>query len=308
MKGLELSRRYYEEFGAAMIEEQFPDYKDRIAVGLVGHGSECFGFDDEISLDHDYGPGFCMWLTDEDEAVIGFRLFRAYSKLPREFCGVSLRERSAAGDCTGVMRISDFYRNILGGIIVPERWQEWYFTPSAALAEATNGEVFTDPLGSFTNIRNTLLDGMPEDVRLKRLASHLLALAQFGQYNFGRCVDHGEKAAAMISLARFCERYAALVCLLSGKHAPYYKWTARMAREQRDWALEASLLDELPTLAINDSRGCYECIEQLCGAVIDYLTEKGLAPRMGDYLEPYAYAVNDRIKTEQIRNMPLSTD
>ena len=98
MKGLELSRRYYEEFGAAMIEEQFPDYKDRIAVGLVGHGSECFGFDDEISLDHDYGPGFCMWLTDEDEAEIGFRLFRAYSKLPREFCGVSLRERSAAGD------------------------------------------------------------------------------------------------------------------------------------------------------------------------------------------------------------------
>ena len=96
MKGLELSRRFYEEFGAPMIAEQFPEYRDRIAVGLVGHGSECFGYDDDISRDHDYGPGFCMFLTDEDEQKIGFRLFRAYSKLPHEYLGVSQSKRSAA--------------------------------------------------------------------------------------------------------------------------------------------------------------------------------------------------------------------
>ena len=308
MKGLELSRRFYEEFGAPMIAEQFPEYRDRIAVGLVGHGSECFGYDDDISRDHDYGPGFCMFLTDEDEQKIGFRLFRAYSKLPHEYLGVSQSKRSAAEECRGVMRISDFYRNTLGGIIIPERWQEWYFTPAAAFAEATNGAVFTDPLGEFTRIREALLHGMPEDVRLKRLASHLLALAQYGQYNFGRCIDHGEKAAAMISLSRFSERYASLICLVSGRWAPYYKWTARAAREQREWALEASLLDELPTLVVSDARGCFECIEQLCGTVIDWLVKEKLAPPLGDYLEPYAYAVNDMIKTEQIRNMPLSTD
>ena len=79
MKGIEISRAFYEEYGKPMIEKEFSEYADRIAVGLVGHGSECFGFDDEISCDHDFEPGFCLWLRDEDEKSIGFRLFRAYS-------------------------------------------------------------------------------------------------------------------------------------------------------------------------------------------------------------------------------------
>ena len=53
MKGLELAKAYYEEYGRPMIREKFPDYEGRIAVGLAGEGSECFGYDDEISRDHD---------------------------------------------------------------------------------------------------------------------------------------------------------------------------------------------------------------------------------------------------------------
>ena len=35
MKGLELAEAYYNEYGKRMIEEEFPEYADRIAVGLV---------------------------------------------------------------------------------------------------------------------------------------------------------------------------------------------------------------------------------------------------------------------------------
>ena len=45
-----------------MIKDQFPEYENRIAVGMVGEGSDCFGYDDSISMDHDYGIGFCMWI------------------------------------------------------------------------------------------------------------------------------------------------------------------------------------------------------------------------------------------------------
>lgn len=88
MQGLELARRYYKEFGRAMIAEHFPDYEGRIAVGLTGSGSDCLGFDDDVSADHDSGAGFCLWLTDDDYENIGFRLAREYSKLPAEFMGV----------------------------------------------------------------------------------------------------------------------------------------------------------------------------------------------------------------------------
>lgn len=63
MKGIEQARKFYTEVGIKMIADEFGDYQNRIAVGLVGHGSECFGFDDEVSRDHDFEVGFCMWLT-----------------------------------------------------------------------------------------------------------------------------------------------------------------------------------------------------------------------------------------------------
>ena len=80
-----------------MIEAHFADVSDRIAVGLVGHGSDCFGFDDTLSQDHDFAPGFCLWLTEEDDCAFGFRLFRAYRALPDTFAGTSLQQKSLRG-------------------------------------------------------------------------------------------------------------------------------------------------------------------------------------------------------------------
>jgi hypothetical protein len=44
MNGLELAEAYYREVGRPMIRERFADCEDRLAVGLVGPRSECFGF------------------------------------------------------------------------------------------------------------------------------------------------------------------------------------------------------------------------------------------------------------------------
>ena len=67
MNGLELSRAYYETFGRPMLEERFPELLPKIAVGLCGSGSECWGYDDAVSRDHDFEPGFCIFLSEEDE-------------------------------------------------------------------------------------------------------------------------------------------------------------------------------------------------------------------------------------------------
>ena len=102
MKGLELSRAYFERFGRPMLEEQFPELLPFLAAGLCGSGSECFGWDDEVSRDHDFEPGFCLFLPEEElvSRRQEFLLERAYAKLPAAFGGVErARMRPVGGAC-----------------------------------------------------------------------------------------------------------------------------------------------------------------------------------------------------------------
>ncbi|MBP5154838.1 MAG: hypothetical protein ILP12_07565 [Lachnospiraceae bacterium] len=89
MNGMELARAYYEAFGREMLHRDFPEIESTVAVGLCGSGSECFGFDDDISRDHDFEPGFCLFLPGEEvvDRRTAFRLERAYAHLPAQFQG-----------------------------------------------------------------------------------------------------------------------------------------------------------------------------------------------------------------------------
>ncbi|MCQ2399571.1 MAG: DUF4037 domain-containing protein, partial [Clostridia bacterium] len=190
MKGLELSRAFYEEYGKPMLEKEFPDLLPLIAVGFVGSGSERYGFDDEISHDHDYEAGFSIFLPDESlvDRRREFQLERAYSKLPKEFMGVKRQLLSpVGGNRNGPVRTAEFYFEKTGAVNGELSLHDWLKIPDYALFEATDGEVFYDGYGEFSKIRN-YLKNMPEDVRKKRIAGNLLVMAQAGQYNYPRCV------------------------------------------------------------------------------------------------------------------------
>ena len=40
MKGMQLSWEYYITYGGQMLQEEFPELMEQIAVGLIGSGSE----------------------------------------------------------------------------------------------------------------------------------------------------------------------------------------------------------------------------------------------------------------------------
>lgn len=305
MNGLNRAKLFYENHLKAVIEEKFPEYVDRIAVGLVGHGSECFGYDDGHSEDHDYVGGLCIWLDEKTEREIGFQLTRAYNAAVRD-SGLSATRQSLFGSAgRGVFEIGDFYKRYTGRRGAPETLEDWLYVPGYLLAEAVNGEVFADPTGKFSEIRGRIECGMPEDVRLKKLASALFEMAQSGQYNYERCLSHGEEGAAMLALNRFVKAYLEALFLLNRRHAPYYKWVMRACRELPRLGDTESVIAELLTCACA-KEDVPSKIEALCGKLLAELEKEGLVKIEGTYLEPYAYIVNEKIKDIGLRNLSVN--
>lgn len=248
-KGMVLSRRLYEEKGAGMLQRLFPAYVDRIAVGLVGQGSDCYGYDDAISADHDFGPGFCMWVTRETYEEIGSDLEKAY----KELIAQEEKELANAGSSNenlakrrGVFVIEEFYKKLLG--VSGNLLELTLDTPDIeeyALATVTNGEVFRDEEGIFTAIREHLQKGYTKSFRLQKLAQDMAEFSQNLQYNYYRMMDRGDFFTADLMLANGMKAAMRLQHHICGKYAPHDKWLKRSLLDLPAGLELISLLDNL---------------------------------------------------------------
>lgn len=320
MKGLELAEKYYEAVGKEMLLTKYPEYFERMAIGLVGQGSECFGFDDEISTDHDFGPAFCLWLNQQDFQTIGFKLMMDYDKLPKEFMGVPARiVTTNGGGRVGVHETGMFYQNFIGNKKAPENLLEWLYIPEGYLATVTNGKVFVDNLGEFSEIRGKLLEFYPEDVRKKKIAARAAVMAQSGQYNYARLMKRGEYVGACLALSEFVKTTISMVHLLNKKYMPFYKWSfksmttlpkleevqekiqllATMEFQQGVW--EGTEKDAyVHTLNTNDKK--VVLIEEICASIVKELQAQNLTGRNDDFLENHTMEIMGRIEAPEIRN------
>ena len=310
MNGLELARGFYEACGKPMLETEFADLLPYLAVGFVGSGSEHFGFDDEISRDHDFEPGFCIFLPGEDvvDRKRAFQLERAYAKLPKEYAGVKrLTISPVGGNRNGVLRTAEFYQNAVGAADGVLSAEQWLSLPDYALAEAVGGEVYFDNYGEFSAIRQTLSQ-MPEDVMLKRLAGNLLIMAQAGQYNFVRCLKHGEVDAAQLACNEFVNAALQVKFLLCGRYLPYYKWRFRALRQLPGGEELAEQLSFLLCADAHDESVAevkYETIEEIAFTISEELKARGMTDAVCGDLEKHAYSVNDRIGDGYLRNLHI---
>ena len=309
MKGLELSEKFYNEYGKKMIDDNFSHIKDFLAIGLVGSGSECFGFDDEFSQDHDFEPGFCIFLPDENfvSEKDAFQLERAYSRLPKEFEGYKRNLiNPVGGNRHGVIRISDFFESKIGDINGDVLNKDWFFISEQFLLEATNGKIFLDNFGLMTKIRKKL-EYLPEDVRLKKLAGNILVMAQAGQYNYQRCVKREDTAAAQLAVIEFVNSALKVIFLLNKKYIPYYKWSFRALKELSELS---ELYYELEYLISSsntekEAKLKLEIIEKISKLIISELKKQNITEVSANELELHAYSVNDKIENTEIRNLNI---
>lgn len=307
MNGLELSERFYIEYGIPMLQNEFSHLESVVAIGLMGSGSECFGYDDEISRDHDFEPGFCVFVPDEIDEGDFFQLDKAYRRLPREFMGFKRTvDAPVGGSRHGVFRIGDFFSGKVGAPDGHLQLREWFLVPEQGLAEATNGKIFRDDSGEVSAIRDRL-SYYPEDVRLKKLAGNLLVMGQSGQYNYPRCISRGDTAAAQLAVNEFVKSALNVIFLINKKYCPYYKWVFRALK---DLPILSELYPDLEYLisSPNDeeiARKKKTIIEKICDEINLELRKEKLTDFSGNETEGHAYSVNNKIKDGNIRNLHI---
>ena len=315
---MELSRRFYEEFGSAMIHEGFPEYEDRITAGLVGRGSQCYGYDDELSADHDFGPDFCIFLDDDLYYSIGDALQKAYDGLPIEYMGYKrVTSLPPDGRRVGVIRTREFYSRILE---IGEGFLDEYAEAAARsdedaitavyrffsavreehLSACTNGEIFKEGRGDFVKIRQ-LLSYYPDAIWRRRIAEELHYSAQMGQYNYIRMLKRGEKVASEIALAGYMEHTMKLVYLINRVYAPYYKWLHHGMAGLEKAAVIMDIFNAVYDMPKGDER-IRMTTEIVAAIIIEELERIGMAgniPKEEKFLDVYS-----RLLMNDDKNIP----
>jgi len=308
ISGLQLSREYFFKVAQPLLKRDFYELYPRLATGLVGNGSECFGFDDEISRDHDWGVDFYIWTTESDRDMLpALRDWKddLFCKNPPE----CLRARSEYGARVGCMTCGDFFTSLIGAPECPKTLNEWLRAPEENFAMAVNGEVFVDGTGEFIKTRGDLLRYYPEGVRLKRIAAKCMAIAQTGQYNHERIARRGDPVTLRTVLARFNDCAIAMVFLLNKVYRPYYKWSYRALKELPLLGAEKSLL----LLKIAETGGFddasqsarQQCISDLCAVLIKEIKSQGLSESDDWFFATHGEEVQARIDDDFLRKLPV---
>lgn len=307
MNAMELSRRYFHEVCQPLLERDYPELFRSLAAGLVGNGSECFGYDDDISRDHDWGVDFFLWVPESHRIYISGLIDwknALFANHPPEY----VRTRSAYGAGIGVLTTGDFYSSLIGYPNGPDDIQEWRRVPEENLAMAVNGEIFLDNAGDFTAIRKKLLHYYPEDLRKKRLAAKCMAIAQTGQYNLIRCFKRQDWVTYKTVLSRFNDSVIAAVYLLNRVFRPYYKWAFRKMTELPILGAQVGIL--LENIAMTNGLDEKEFkthqshISNICTLIIDELKKQHLASSDDWFLTTQGEEIQNSIQDSFLRSLP----
>jgi len=315
LKGLELAEKYYFEIGRPAIEKELPEVLPLLAAGLCGDGSDCLGYDDSISADHDFGPGFCIWLDDRVYEKYGERLQSLYDSLPASFAGFPARKNDPhSGKRVGVFRISDYYKNYLGTALPPESVSDWAGFTEHRIAQCTDGKVFEDGPGIFSAFREILAAYYPEPLRLHKIIHELHLVSQAGQYNYARCMHRGDWMAADICIHEFIRHVIHLTHLLDRTYEPYYKWCWKSFTKLTDagpMIRPLSRLAELPCskdawsgswgpgLNLKDEK--ILLIESVCRDLLSILRAQNLTNLQDSFLDAHLGAIASHLSQSEPR-------
>jgi hypothetical protein len=236
--GLRLSEEFYREIVRPILDSHFPGLAH--AAALIDGGSEVLGFDDEISVDHHWGPRLMLFLSGEDHPRYSEQINQVLANhLPYEFRGYPTNFTQPDPDDDGVQllrpitqgpvnhRVSihtvrSFFTDYLGFDIEQSlEPADWLTFSGQRLRTITTGSVFHDEAG--LNAARSRFAYYPQDVWLYLLAA---AWTRIGQEEplMGRAGMVADEVGSALIGARLVRDVMRLCFLMEKTYAPYPKW------------------------------------------------------------------------------------
>ena len=299
IKGLELSKRYFYDIVLPEFEKSLKDILPLCAFGLVGEGSECYGYDDELSQDHDFGPSVCIWLRKDDYLKYKDRINEVLKNLSKTYLGFQeLKESEWGHNRRGLLNIDDFYFKFIGSANPPQTINDWQKIPETALSTVTNGEVFLDNLGEFTKIREQLLNYYPKAIRQNKIATRLMNISQHGQYNYVRCLRRNDLVAANQCLYLFVDEVIHLVFLLNRRYKIFYKWANKALLDLKILGNEIHKL--LQDMVFAQNKIPY--VKKICKVLANELRNQKLTDCESEFLGDLGVDIQKNIDDEFFKN------
>ncbi len=203
MKGLEIARGFWKDWGEPHLKANFPKLYERAAIGKM-YGSDVLGADDEISRDHCWGPHFVLWLADDDFASHGKMLEAAMNAVaPNPWNGYRL---AGGGDKSVVVEgIGAYFEYNLHIREQPSGHTAWSVLTKyeSGLYFIRHGAIWHDSLGVMSAWRRALAR-YPDSVRTERIADECFKIWHHGEYNFvQRMARRRDPLAISICLGEF---------------------------------------------------------------------------------------------------------
>ena len=143
---------------------------------------------------------------------------------------------------------------------------------------------------------------MPTDVKLKKIAARAMQMAQSGQYNYPRCLQHGQPEAAWLAKGEFIRATLEMIYLLNDAYAPYYKW---IFRGTESFVHAADVVPMLKDLTVTDGDKAVGQIEAIANRIIRQLRRQQLTDGEWDYLEPHAFLIFEQITDPELKQIHI---
>lgn len=304
---IDISHAFFNEVVQPILLRDFPAEAGAMVAGVFGYGSEVLRLDDDYSRDHHWGLRINALLPESIFSERAEPLMAALSaRMPASFRGHSLREGYTRWGGIELSSLEQHLRQTIGLDHPPQTYAEWLSIPEEDITHIVAGEVWHDPAGQFTAIRETLQGYYPEPVRLRRIAHWCRYFSGMGAYALNRAVLRDNELYATITFARAIRLGVQLAFLLDRRYFPYDKWLlAYFDQLPRMGARLRPLVDEAVRLSTPWERKL-ALLDQISDVIDAALVEDGTIaphpPLAGS--ESSGYRLLERAYAEIIQQLP----